>query len=265
MPKTCISKKECSKITSTLGFASHQGKLVNSVCVVKGTRCLGKVKFTPTHSRILSPLVNGLVFSVERNNKGKVLALGQIPVLQSELKELNHNLIKQGLRISSIHNSWIWTSPSVLYVNIYLDNCSPYDFACRVKKALKDSYSCKLKKSIYDTLLKSKCKKVKCSSSSCSSSSSSSSCSSSSSSSEDCSSSSSEDCSSSSSSSSSEDCSSSSSSSSSSSDCSSSSSSSSSSDCSSSSSSSDCSSSSSSSDCSSDYSSSSCSTSEYYY
>ena len=258
MGKGCISKKDCRKFAKTLGFCPSQARCSKNGCFVAGNRCLGTVKYQPTHQKVKSPIVGEISFSTERNKKGCVINLGQVPVLSSELNDFLKHLVHHSIKISSVNTPLIKVKPQIVTVNIFSTEDQPQEFACALKKVMEEVCSKKLGKSIYQTILKPKhkdsCKKHKCSSSSstCTSSSSSSKCSSSSSSSK-CSSSSSSDCSSSSTS----ECSSSSSSS----DCSSSSSSS---DCSSSSSSSDCSSSSSSTSTCSSSSSSDC-TNQWYY
>lgn len=273
MTKSSISMKSCKKFAKTLGFCPENARLncKTGTCVVVGKRCLGKIKYLPIKKTVKSPLVAELSFSSEQSNKGCVLNLGRIPVLQAELNDFIKQLIKNDVKISSVNTDWIKIKPQIVYVNIFSDDMHSHEFACAVRKSMENTCSKKLGKNILDTIVKVNkpkhkdcCKKKKAcsssSSSSCTSSSSTcpSSTSSCTSSSSDCCSSSSSSCSSSSStscsSSSSNDCCDSSSSSS----CSSSSSSS----CSSSSSSSCSSSSSSSCDSSS---SSSCDSSEWYY
>ena len=52
------------------------------------------------------------------DTQGNALNLAEVAVLQEELPVFVHALVKNGLIVSAIHNHWIFTNPSILYVHV---------------------------------------------------------------------------------------------------------------------------------------------------
>lgn len=76
-------------------------------------------------------------FSFESKNKktGKALCLGRIALLQTEVERFISAIRKQGIKVSSIHNEWLFENPRLIYVNIEVIE-KPLVFARKVRLAL---------------------------------------------------------------------------------------------------------------------------------
>lgn len=75
-------------------------------------------------------------FSFEsRDNTGRALCLGRIALLQKEVGRFVAAILNQGIKVSSVHNEWLFDNPNLIYVNIE-DVDDPLVFARKVRRAL---------------------------------------------------------------------------------------------------------------------------------
>ena len=66
--------------------------------------------------------------------QGNALNLAEVVVLREELPSFIYTLLKNGLIVSAIHNHWIFTNPTILYVHIQSVE-PPLSFARKFVKA----------------------------------------------------------------------------------------------------------------------------------
>ena len=68
------------------------------------------------------------------DHHGNALNLGEVVVLQEELPEFVRVLAANNVLISAIHNHWVFTNPTILYVHFQSVE-SPISFAKKVAQA----------------------------------------------------------------------------------------------------------------------------------
>jgi len=103
-------------------FCEQYAKIVNGkptfengVCSVKIGRKNLEVTIQGRPSK--SALPAGITFESMDEN-GNALNLAEVVVLQEELPMFTHALVRNGLIISAIHNHWIFTNPTILYIHV---------------------------------------------------------------------------------------------------------------------------------------------------
>lgn len=76
-------------------------------------------------------------FSFESLNKatGKALCLGRAAFLEKEVNTFLIAIRKQGIKVSSVHNEWLFDRPNLIYINIEAVE-RPLVFARKVRRAL---------------------------------------------------------------------------------------------------------------------------------
>ncbi len=52
------------------------------------------------------------------DQSGNALCLAEIAVLEEEIPRFMYSIIQQGLIVSALHNHWLYTKPSVMYIHI---------------------------------------------------------------------------------------------------------------------------------------------------
>lgn len=102
----------------------------NGVCSVELERNL-HVTIQGFPSR--SALPAGITFE-SLNTQGNALNLGEVAVLQEELPPFVSALVRNNLIVSAIHNHWIFTNPTILYVHFQSVE-SPLAFARKFAEA----------------------------------------------------------------------------------------------------------------------------------
>ncbi|QQK78312.1 DUF1259 domain-containing protein [Salicibibacter cibarius] len=80
-----------------------------------------------------SVLVAHLSFG-ELDNKGNALNLSEVTVLETEVFPFSKALLQQELTVSAIHNHWIYTDPTILYIHVQSVE-PPINFAKKMAKA----------------------------------------------------------------------------------------------------------------------------------
>lgn len=49
---------------------------------------------------------------------GNALCLAEIAVLEEEIPRFMYSIVQQGLIVSALHNHWLYSKPSVMYIHI---------------------------------------------------------------------------------------------------------------------------------------------------
>ncbi|WP_314585741.1 DUF1259 domain-containing protein [Paenibacillus terrigena] len=76
-------------------------------------------------------------FSFESLNKrtGRALCLGRAAFLEKEVNKFIATIRNQGIKVTSVHNEWLFERPRLIYINIETVD-RPLVFARKVKRAL---------------------------------------------------------------------------------------------------------------------------------
>lgn len=122
-------KSLCRQFAKIIG---GQPGFAGGKCVTTISRDQIRATILETRFRVASS------FSFKSKNKrsGKALCLGRIALLQKEVERFISVIRDQGIKVSSIHNEWLFDNPSLIYVNIESVE-KPLIFARKVRKALK--------------------------------------------------------------------------------------------------------------------------------
>lgn len=103
------------------------------VCFVSRSR---KLNAKILGRRTLSPLVRYQLFSFESLDKsGRALCLGETALFQNQANRLIRNLQKRGIKVTALHNHWLFEHPRLMYIHWEsIDN--PIAFARKTKESI---------------------------------------------------------------------------------------------------------------------------------
>jgi hypothetical protein len=108
--------------------------VVNGVCTASLIRNL-IVRILGRRSR--SPLTLGAAFSFESvGTNGRALCLGETVILPSEINRFVSALRIRGIRVTAIHNHWLFENPRLMYIH-FEAILPPLTFARRVRAAMR--------------------------------------------------------------------------------------------------------------------------------
>ncbi|MGG1663614.1 DUF1259 domain-containing protein [Brevibacillus sp. NRS-1366] len=102
-----------------------------------GGKCVATISRNLIRATILSKrfmVTSSFSFESLNIKNGKALCLGRIALLQKEVEPFISSIREQGIKVSSIHNEWLFEIPRLIYVNIESVE-RPLAFARKVKKA----------------------------------------------------------------------------------------------------------------------------------
>jgi hypothetical protein len=128
--------KLCRKFARIL---DGEGSIVNGVCLVQRFR---DIEFTILGRETNSPLVNPQFFSFEGlDRKGNALNLGETVLLEEEVNPLLTELRKRNIKVTAIHNHWLFEEPRAMYMHFESVE-PPLEFARKVREAFKVLRDC---------------------------------------------------------------------------------------------------------------------------
>ncbi|MEK5429692.1 DUF1259 domain-containing protein [Lysinibacillus sp. FSL R7-0073] len=111
-------------------IAKGKATMKNGICSVELERNINlMIQSRPSRSALPA----GITFE-SLDIHGNALNLGEVVVLQEELQPFVSVLIKNNLIVSAIHNHWIFTDPTILYVHFQSIE-SPLTFAQKFAQA----------------------------------------------------------------------------------------------------------------------------------
>ncbi|MGE7985549.1 DUF1259 domain-containing protein [Lysinibacillus fusiformis] len=111
-------------------IAKGTATMKNGICSVELERDINlMIQGRPSRSALPA----GITFE-SLDIHGNALNLGEVVVLQDELQPFVSVLIKNNLIVSAIHNHWIFTDPTILYVHFQSIE-SPLTFAQKFAQA----------------------------------------------------------------------------------------------------------------------------------
>ncbi|KPD10108.1 hypothetical protein AM501_00535 [Aneurinibacillus migulanus] len=124
-------RRLCNQFARILG-GEHEIE-PGPVCFVSRSR---RLNATILGRRTLSPLVRYQLFSFESlDASGRALCLGETAVFQSQANRLISNLQRRGIRVTALHNHWLFDNPRLMYIHWEsIDN--PIAFARKTKESI---------------------------------------------------------------------------------------------------------------------------------
>ncbi|NIK69361.1 DUF1259 domain-containing protein [Paenibacillus sp. BK720] len=125
-------KKICNRFSSILGGTEHE-ITKGPVCFVSRNRI---IRASILGKRTASPLVRYQLFSFESlDSSGRALCLGETALFQNQVNRLLTNLRRNGIKVTAVHNHWLFENPRLMYVHWEsIDN--PIEFAKKVKRSI---------------------------------------------------------------------------------------------------------------------------------
>lgn len=103
---------DCKKLAT---FINGTSTVVNGACVVQTLRPLN-VKILGRRSK--SPLTLPFALSVENPDaKGRTLNLGETVILEKEINPFVSELRKHHIKVTAIHNHWLFQSTCFKYIH----------------------------------------------------------------------------------------------------------------------------------------------------
>jgi hypothetical protein len=105
-----------------------------------GGKCVATINRNEIKAFILGKpfrVTSSFSFESLDNLTRRALCLGRVALLQNEVDNFAATILKQGIKVSSIHNEWLFDNPNLIYVNIEAVD-EPLDFARKVRRALKN-------------------------------------------------------------------------------------------------------------------------------
>lgn len=112
----------CERLANIIG-----GVVVTSspACVVQRLR---NINATILGRRTRSPLALPFALSFENSKNGETLNLGESVVLQREINPLLTALRKRGIKVTAVHNHWLFDEPRLMYMH-WENVGDPFEFA----------------------------------------------------------------------------------------------------------------------------------------
>jgi len=117
----------CNQFAQTVNGIAN---MKNGVCSVELER---KFPLTIQNRPSRSALPAGITFE-SLDYEGIALNLGEVVILQEELPSFLSVLVNNNLIVSAIHNHWVFTNPTILYVHFQSVE-SPISFARKFAEA----------------------------------------------------------------------------------------------------------------------------------
>lgn len=108
--------------------------VVNGVCLA--TRSKTNIKARVLKRKARSFMFVPQAFSFESmDRQGRALCLGETVILQKEINPFVSRLRKHGIKVTAIHNHWLFDKPRLMYIHFEsIDR--PLQFARKVRDAL---------------------------------------------------------------------------------------------------------------------------------
>ncbi|MCC3376283.1 DUF1259 domain-containing protein [Cohnella sp. REN36] len=121
-----LTKSLCDRLARILGGKGQHEDNECSITVKRNLNAtiLGK-KYDTEHEIVIQSLKNG-----------KSLNTGEITLLQREVQMFVRQAVKKGLKVTAIHNHWLFDKPRLMYVHVEsVEN--PIVFATKLASILK--------------------------------------------------------------------------------------------------------------------------------
>ncbi|GIO99060.1 DUF1259 domain-containing protein [Virgibacillus sp. LDC1] len=125
-------RRLCNQFSAILGGTEHE-ITKGPVCFVSRNR---RIRASILGRRTTSPLIRYQLFSFENlDSSGRALCLGETALLQSQVNQLLTNLRKNGIKVTAVHNHWLFENPRLMYIH-WESIDDPIAFARKVKRSI---------------------------------------------------------------------------------------------------------------------------------
>lgn len=125
-------RRLCNQFSTILGGTEHE-ITKGPVCFVSRNR---KLTATILGRKTTSPLIRYQLFSFESlDSSGRALCLGETALFQDQVNRLLTNLRNNGIKVTAVHNHWLFEKPRLMYVH-WESIDKPLDFARKVKRSI---------------------------------------------------------------------------------------------------------------------------------
>lgn len=122
----------CNQFSKIIGGTEHE-ITKGPVCFVSRNR---RINAAILGRRTTSPLIRYQLFSFESlDRSGRALCLGETALFQHQVNRLLSNLRKNGLKVTAVHNHWLFDKPRLMYIHWEAID-KPLDFAKKVKRSI---------------------------------------------------------------------------------------------------------------------------------
>jgi len=101
----------CDQFAKILNGKSN---IKQDVCSVSLHRNF-KVMVQGRLSRSVVPV--GVTFE-SLDQSGNALCMAEIAILDEEIRSFMYSIVQQGMIVSALHNHWLYTEPSIMYIHI---------------------------------------------------------------------------------------------------------------------------------------------------
>ncbi|AKG34361.1 DUF1259 domain-containing protein [Paenibacillus durus] len=91
-------------------------QVINGVCVATKLRTNIKVKILGRRSKGFLTLPFGISFE-SMGKDGRALCLGETVILTREINPFISRLRKAGIKVTALHNHWLFTNPNIWYIH----------------------------------------------------------------------------------------------------------------------------------------------------
>lgn len=121
----------CQQFASIL---RAQPMVINGVCTASSVR--NNIRPLILGKRSRSFLTIPQAFSFESIGRdGRALCLGETVILTAEINPFISRLRKHGIKVTALHNHWLFTNPNLWYIH-FEKNARPLNFARDTRDAL---------------------------------------------------------------------------------------------------------------------------------
>lgn len=121
----------CAEFARILGATPS---VINGVCTASTSRLNIRARILGRRTRSFLSLTEAFTFeSMDKN--GRALCLGETVILQSEIQRFISVLRRHGIRVTALHNHWLFDSPRLMFIHFEAIN-RPLVFARHVREAL---------------------------------------------------------------------------------------------------------------------------------
>lgn len=123
--------KLCQQFATILG---GQAATINGVCTVSSLRSNIKVRILGRRAKAFQIIPQAYSFE-NMDSSGRALCLGETVILQNEVNPFISKLRKHGIKVTALHNHWLFDHPRLYYMH-WESIDKPLDFARKSKDAL---------------------------------------------------------------------------------------------------------------------------------
>ncbi|MCQ6561598.1 DUF1259 domain-containing protein [Paenibacillus mendelii] len=113
-------------------------RIIGGIPGFAGGKCVSTINRNQIRATILGKrfsVTSSFSFESLHARTGRALCVGRAAFLQKEINTFLTAIRKQGIKVSSVHNEWLFEQPRLIYINIEAVD-RPLVFARKVRRAL---------------------------------------------------------------------------------------------------------------------------------